>query len=58
MKDITIVYVAAEINGEPGYSYEVIVNRRIVAGGWSRGKKRHAEEQARADVARLEKKAA
>jgi len=47
VKTYTIVYRPTAMCGEPGFNYEIRTRGRLVAEGWSRGKKRNAEEQAR-----------
>lgn len=44
-----------KLAGEPGFSYLIRDQRRVVVGGgWSRGSKRHALDDARATIARLQ----
>lgn len=42
--------------GEPGWSYEIRDgNQRLHGEGWSRGRKQHALDDARAQIARLQR---
>lgn len=53
-----VTYEAAAFGGAPGFNYTVTRCGRWVANGWSRGKKHHAEQMAREDIARREGRAA
>ncbi len=52
----TITYEPTEIAGELGYSYEIFHASRRVRGGWSRGKRHHAERMAKADLHEVKRK--
>jgi hypothetical protein len=54
MISYSIEYSPATIAGEPGYQYTIRDRGREVRSGWSRGRKRLAEEQARQDLFELE----
>lgn len=43
----TIAYEAAQMNGEPGFWFRLYVRNALIAEGWSRGRRHHAEKQAR-----------
>jgi hypothetical protein len=48
----TISYEPQTVHGEPGYWLRVYANHRLVMEGWSRGKRRNAEDMARAFIDR------
>lgn len=50
----TVTYEAAAFAGESGFSYRILRNGREVGSGWSRGRKRDAEQQASGQVNELE----
>lgn len=54
----TVHYTREVLAGEPGFSYEIYRDGKHVAGGWSRGRRREAENDASAMVASLMAKAA
>lgn len=46
----TITYEPATILGERGFSYDIYFDGRLLASGWSRGKKSDAEQSARQTI--------
>lgn len=46
----TITYDPQTMNGEHGYWYEIRSRGRVVAEGWCRGKKHHAEREAKSAI--------
>lgn len=52
MKDFSIRYRRRPMAGEPGFDYWVFdASRKLILMGWSRGRRSHAAEQARRDIA-------
>jgi hypothetical protein len=47
----TATYTHETILGEPGWSWWLSCNDKVICEGWSRGKKRHAEQQVRIAIA-------
>jgi len=47
VKGYSATYYSDPLNGEPGWSYEIFYKGRLVAAGWSRGRKHHAEADVR-----------
>ena len=48
----TITYEPREMCGEQGFDWKVTRDGKLVAEGWSKGKRRHAEQDAAAVVNR------
>ncbi len=48
----TVTYEPTTVLGEHGYEYVLMYCGRVVAQGWTRGKKHHAEAEARAAMDR------
>lgn len=53
-----VEYNAETVLGEAGYSWRLYANSRFVSEGWSRGKRKDAEQDAKQVIARREGKAA
>ena len=49
-KGYTATYEAATVGDEPGWSYSVTCDGRLVFEGWSRGRKQHAEAEVREGI--------
>lgn len=47
----TATYKAETLAGEPGWSWQLFAFGRLVAEGWTRGKKREAENEVRIAIA-------
>lgn len=54
----TITYEPRELAGQPGFDWAIIRRGVRIAEGWSRGKRKDAEQDARAVIATLERNAA
>ena len=46
MKGYTATYEGQTMAGVPGFWWRLYQHRKLIAEGWSAGKKRHAEEDA------------
>jgi hypothetical protein len=51
MKSYTATFEAQTIAGERGWSWKLFARRRLVAEGWTRGKKSEAEAEVRITIA-------
>ena len=51
MSNYTATYKPQKMNGEPGWSWWLFADGRLVAEGWCRGKKTDAETEVRTTIA-------
>lgn len=58
MQSYTATYEPHAMNGERGHNWRLYTGGKLIAEGWTRGKKRHAEDEVKIAIAALDQKGA